>query len=1134
MKRRLWAVLTALSLTLTLLPTAALAAEDGAADETNGDVAVYEAEDSGITSYAALKAAIEAADAGDTITLDGDILFAPTGTGTELQPQIIIAKDLTLDLSGYKIGYTEESVEGEYTYTPALLSIMGGATVTITGDGTVDAELGMNNSYGINVVEDSKLIVKSGNFYGATTAIQVEKGSLIAYGGNFDLAAIVKREAPQYAKYIVNCIDAAFKNGTAKIQLVGGTYGYDFSNNPEGADTTYLPAAYEMEEADGIYTVRAKAGNAAEVNGVEYVTLPEAVTAAEDGDTVTLLQNVALTRGLAIHKDLTLDLGGNTLSRAGGLVLDLYGETTLKNGKIAMTDTTSAASAVWVNQTAKLTVEDDAELSAPEGSFALAYDPSCTAAEVTLRGKITGAGSGVTMNGLITGSATANKLTVDGAEIRVGGHGIYQAGCAETAFTIRNAVITGTTGIEVRAGKLKVTNSTISGGDELICKPNGNGTTTDGAGIAIAQHTTKLPIDVQISGGEISGAYAIYESNPQGNDAASIAQVKLSVTDGKFTGKIYSEDVEGFINGGLFTEKVETAYCADGLAAVANPDADTVGMYPWTVGKVSAETGSDVQESAAAGATVGSVDESITSPEDRLGAQEVAESVTPTGTIADDNEISDADKQDALTELVRKNLVTLVDNKIPADTKVTVVKETYLEVQVTALNLNVADDSVVLSMNITPKYNLIAVAEKDGAKNQITLKTAQSMTVTEETEISVQLPAGIFGGERVYIDHNNGQNIYTALADSNGNITFKTKGFSPFTFTLTNASAAEADGTLYATLQEAVDAVQDGGTVTVLKDGLSAVASGDKTFTLTKDAGVTNVTLTAGAGYTLTNQGDRYTVAMKRSGGSGGGSSSGTTYTVTVKSAEIGGVTVSAKTAKKGETVTITLNCGEGCTLDTLTVKDANGNTVKLTDRGNGKYTFTMPGSNVTVTAKFTEEQTAAAFTDVPADAYYAKAVAWAVEKGVTNGMGNGLFGSNQPCTRAQIVTFLWRAAGSPEPKSVSTFTDVAADAYYAKAVAWAVENGITAGTGDGKFAPDATCTRAQSVTFLYRAAGKQVEDNRAEFGDVSTESYYADAVAWAVNSSVTNGIGNGLFGSNQPCTRAQIVTFLYRTYQGK
>ena len=268
---------------------------------------------------------------------------------------------------------------------------------------------------------------------------------------------------------------------------------------------------------------------------------------------------------------------------------------------------------------------------------------------------------------------------------------------------------------------------------------------------------------------------------------------------------------------------------------------------------------------------------------------------------------------------------------------------------------------------------------------------------------------------------------------------------------------------------------------------------------------------------------------------SGGSSSYDPTYSVSTPSkTKNGSVTVSPKSASKGDTVTVTVKPDSGYVLETLTVTDKNGNELTLKDKGNGKYTFTMPAGKVEVKATFMEDNSMLNFFyDVPNNAYYYEAVKWAQEKGITGGIGNGLFGPNQPCTRAQIVTFLWRAAGSPEPKSMSSFSDVSADSYYAKAVAWAVENGITTGTGDGKFSPDATCTRAQSVTFLFRAIGKLV-DSKAEFSDVLTDSYYANAVAWAVENGVTNGIGDGLFGPDNSCTRAQIVTFLFRAYQGK
>ena len=265
----------------------------------------------------------------------------------------------------------------------------------------------------------------------------------------------------------------------------------------------------------------------------------------------------------------------------------------------------------------------------------------------------------------------------------------------------------------------------------------------------------------------------------------------------------------------------------------------------------------------------------------------------------------------------------------------------------------------------------------------------------------------------------------------------------------------------------------------------------------------------------------------------GGGGSYTPSYTVSVDKTENGTITVSPKSASKGDAVTITVKPDNGYELDTLKVLDKNGDKVKLTEK-NGKYTFKMPSGKVTVKGSFVEEAPVQIFKDVPTDAYYYEAVKWAAEKGITGGVGNGLFAPNQPCTRAQIVTFLWRAAGSPAPKNMSSFADVPADAFYAKAVAWAVENGITGGTGDGKFSPDATCTRAQSVTFLYRAAGSPKVSGSAEFGDVATNAYYADAVAWAAKNGITGGIGGGLFGSGSDCTRAQIVTFLYRNYQSK
>lgn len=300
-----------------------------------------------------------------------------------------------------------------------------------------------------------------------------------------------------------------------------------------------------------------------------------------------------------------------------------------------------------------------------------------------------------------------------------------------------------------------------------------------------------------------------------------------------------------------------------------------------------------------------------------------------------------------------------------------------------------------------------------------------------------------------------------------------------------------------------------------------------------------NATITAKAGEKTATCAVTVTNPSNSGSSSGGGGSSTPRYAVTVPDkTENGSLSVTPKNAKKGSDVTVTATPDKGYEVDDIVAKDAKGNKLTLKDNGDGTYTFTMPASKVTVTAAFAEKKAEPIapeklFADVSAEEYYYEAVKWASENGVTGGIGENLFGANLPCTRAQIVTFLWRAAGSPEPKGMSGFVDVSADAYYAKAVAWAVEQGIVSGTSATTFSPDAVCTRAQSVAFLYRAFGEKV-NKAAGFSDVSADAYYADAVAWAVENGVASGIGGGLFAPDQDCARGQIVAFLYRAYQNK
>lgn len=266
------------------------------------------------------------------------------------------------------------------------------------------------------------------------------------------------------------------------------------------------------------------------------------------------------------------------------------------------------------------------------------------------------------------------------------------------------------------------------------------------------------------------------------------------------------------------------------------------------------------------------------------------------------------------------------------------------------------------------------------------------------------------------------------------------------------------------------------------------------------------------------------------SGGSGGGSLGPSSYAVSaVSGITNGSVSVTPRFASKGTTVTITVKPNDGYELNKLTVTDKDGNRLSLSDKGNGKYTFAMPEANVSVDATFRKAETTINFLDVKRNDYFYEAVQWAVEKGITEGTGTDTFSPGASCTRAQMVTFLWRAAGSPAPKSAANpFKDVGANDYYYSAVLWAVENGITRGTGADTFSPGATVTRGQTVTFLYRAAGSPAVSG-GSFSDVAANAYYADAVAWASQHNITSGTGNGQFSPNVDCTRAQIVTFLYR-----
>lgn len=908
---------------------------------------------------------------------------------------------------------------------------------------------------------------------------------------------------------------------------------------------------YVYDDQDGIisYNQPAVTGDSsiekfavAKVGDFYSPSLASAVAAATNGQTITLLKDTALTSSISIEKNITLDLGGKTLSRDGGMLLDIYGDVTIQNGTVAMTNTTRSGADIWVNQTAKLTVEKSATISAPSNSFAIAYYQDCTAAEVTLKGTLTGEGSGITVNGNIkdkdsSNQNTSNTLILDGTTINVKGHGVYQAGYATTTFTENASTITGSTGIEVRAGNLTVTNSTITGNGTFKCAGNGDGTTTDGVGIAIAQHTTKLPINVTISGGTISGKYAVYESNPQANDPTSIGQVKLSITGGNFNGStaaVYSQDVKDFITGGLFTTD-PTAYCGtkDSKKLTGIPSGNS--SYPFTISKINAAVKVAEGNSDAKNAPNNSTfDNSLT----KEAVKQVASSATASLSGAS-GEVAKGINETTIANATTKLGSLVTDNKT-----VVVLVQPYLEITPTGSSI-IENNIKSISLNIEPKYNLIATTsdvvvsdpsniKTDGVdKNADLMESAKPLTVTTPTPVTVTLPTGFANaGNSVYIKHeaSNGKiYYYTAIVGEDYKITFTTKnGFSPFTISTTSEAVAEVDGIGYATFQDAVDAVENGGTIKALKN-IDSTVSGNKTFTVNTNSNT--VTLTAASGYNLTKNNNVYTVSRQHSGSSSSGTT--TTYAVNVNAATNGAVAADKKTASKGTTVTVTASPSKGYVVDAVKVVDKDGKDVAVTEK-DGKYVFTMPASAVTVTGSFKAETPAPValpFTDVKSGNWFYDAVKYAYEQGLMTGTSATTFAPNGTMNRAMIVTVLYRLEKSPAVTGASKFTDVPAGQWYSDAVAWAAANKIVNGYDETTFGPMNAVTREQMAAILFRyeqvkgLENVTLEENLNRFPDQNKISAYAiPALQWAVGQKIINGNADGTLDPTGTATRAQVA----------
>ena len=787
----------------------------------------------------------------------------------------------------------------------------------------------------------------------------------------------------------------------------------------------------------------------AKVGDTYYKTLAEAVAAAKNNETVTLLKNAETTVELSFtNKAITLDLNGKTVS---GTFTDNFSVIEAgENASLTVQDTSVAGTGKIASNKYGISARDGGALIVKRGTIESEYAP--------LSGNNTAGDMNFTVNG---GTLTAKH-----------GPAIYMPG--QVNLSITDGVLNG--GISLRMGQVSISGGTINAATDGLDSPaeyyhySGNAWLPDAlyvfGGTYTSENTTYgNSLHLNITGGTFNcangqgSAVAIYdlgkveqvmeitisdEAKLGTNSTARNAYDKLSLSDIGVTSPepgfgAHSGQVSTTITGGLFSSD-PSAYVPD----THHVEDSGNGSYPFAV-KEGAKSDATIIVTAATNAAVSDTIESgdkakIEAVKDKANVEGMA------AAIRDDKKAAIAKAADVTDEqLAGKNMI-----------------ETEITVKVEAKAADLANGK--LTFEASP----VATVKVNGAAKGTTVPVTNDMLNGQPITVKLPLPEG-FTPKQIKHISSDGSVEYFLKTAKRGAKLFTVDSDNCAVFTITKFSTFELSGT---------------------------------------------VTYVEPSYYS--------------------GSSSDPTYSVTVDKTENGSVTVSPKSASKGDTVTVTVKPDSGYVLETLTVTDKNGNELTLKDKGNGKYTFTMPAGKVEVKATFMEDNSVLNFFyDVPNDAFFYEAVKWAVKSGVTNGLSDTMFGPYESCTRAQIVTFLWRAAGSPEPKTASSFTDVSASAYYAKAVAWAVENGITNGMTETTFAPDATCTRGQSVTFLHRAL-KGTASGSANFTDVKPDAFYADAVSWAVKNDVTNGTSNTTFSPNADCTRAEIVTFLYRAYQGK
>lgn len=869
----------------------------------------------------------------------------------------------------------------------------------------------------------------------------------------------------------------------------------------------------------------------AKIGDTEYTTLQDAINAAGDAGsetTITLLTNVDLTnatikqlRFTKANSNIVLDLAGNTVTAADGEAIMLNEANitlTIKNGTITNNIPGSYSDGLY--------------------AYAKCNNLSLTLDNVTINSRTQGlAVQGLTSNSNVT---VKNSVITSTEEL-----GIYYPPKSGT-LSIENSQITGVTGIVVKGSTLNVSgDKTVITGFGPKIDPeeyytgatDGSSTLTEtGDAIYVESGYNDRDISVNISGGQLVSTNAKSIQMFIKNSEVTSVKRDVSVSGGTFS------DLSA-LNYLAPSANVSVKLTADTQKDVVIPANTTVtlDLNGHNLTNVSGHTITNNGNLTVTGSgTVDNISDGKGALVNKVGA--IATLNGGTFTRSQEAGTYEPDLANGNSWYTVKNYGTMTINAgATVTTRLTddngnavgghssLIANGWQNANDLTNNPRNDNQNALLTVNGGTFIGGINTVKNDDYSELV----FNNGTCTNYTQAAFQNHniATINGGSFVAESH---WSIYNCPCNANSDKGELTITGGSFTGNIAHVKAdygfIKISGGTYSVNPTAYVA----DTHIVRKDG-------DAQFTVVAKSNLTSgVYLTDPSGALASN----YYVSSTANGVwtvsysapySGGSSSYDPTYSVSTPSkTENGSVTVSPKNASKGDTVTVTVKPDSGYVLETLTVTDKNGNELTLKDKGDGKYTFTMPAGKVEVKATFMEDNSVLNFFyDVPNGAYFYEAVKWAVDKGITNGLSDTMFGPYESCTRAQIVTFLWRAAGSPEPKTASSFTDVPANAYYAKAVAWAIENGITNGMTETTFAPNATCTRGQSVTFLYRAL-KGTASGSTNFTDVKSDAFYTDAINWAVANNVTNGTSNTTFSPNADCTRAEIVTFLYRAYQGK